>query len=232
MATYDQESKKRSGNGGLWFFTTITFIFSMAALAGTGLTLFQISQLRQEISGLKQEVSSLSTVSQQSAQNPAETAPATPEQTAAPAATTPAPGVVPNGRIFSAKGTAGSGVQFTVTLTELRRSGSTLVASFSFISEKENIYDMSLGYEMAKDSKSPADENTISGTYLIDPANQKKYEVMRDGNNNPICTRVSGRISSGQTVTMSAQFSAPPPSTKTMNVYFPQAGSFIDVPIQ
>jgi hypothetical protein len=231
MATYDQESNKRSGNGSLWFFTTITFILSLAALLGTGLMLSQISQLRQEISGLKQEVSSLSTASEQPAQNSTETTPATPEQTAAPTPTTPAPALTPNGRVFQSQGTA-SGEQFTVTLTELRRSGSTLVASFSFTNEKENYRNMSIGYDLAKDSKSATDENTISATYLIDPANQKKYEVMRDGNNNPICTRVSSKIGFGQTVTMSAQFSAPPPSTKTMNVYFPQAGSFIDVPIQ
>jgi hypothetical protein len=231
MAIPNQEPKKRSGNGGLWFFTTITFIFSIAALAGTGLTLFQISQLRQEISSLKQSASITPTVPEQAAQNPAETAPATPEQTTAPVSTTPAPDLTPNGRVFQSQGTA-AGEQFTVTLTELRRSGSTLVASFSFTNEKQNYRSMDIGYDLAKDSKSATDENTISATYLIDPANQKKYEVMRDGSNNPICTRVSSKIGFGQTVSMSAQFSAPPPTTKTMHVYFPQAGSFNDVPIQ
>ncbi len=228
MATYDQESKKRSANGGLWFFTTITFIFSLAALGGTGLTLFQISQLRQEMSGLKQEVSSLSTASEQAVKNSAETAPASPEQTAAPAPTTS--GVTTNARAYEAQGTA-DGESFTVTLKELRRSGNAVVASFSF-TNNATLGVMDLGTDLAKDSKSATDKNTISATYLIDPSNQKKYEVMRDGSNNPICTRVSSGVGYGQTVTMSAQFAAPPPTAKTMNVYFPQAGSFSDVPIQ
>jgi hypothetical protein len=212
------------------FLSSLAFLVSLLSLGMAGLTLLQMSQLRQEISGLKQVANTPPTVPNEAPKDPAATTSATSEQPVATAQPTPAPQPNPNAKIYQSQGIA-NGDTFTVTLKELKRTGNTIVANFSF-TNNETRGAITLGKELAKNNKSAADENTISATYLIDPTNQKKYEVMRDASNNPICTRVDGYVRNGQTVDMYAQFTAPPASTKTMNVYFPQAGPFTDVPIQ
>jgi hypothetical protein len=242
MAIHNQDSKDRTGRAGFWFLASIAFIFSALALGGTGLTLFQVTQLRQEISGLKQLASRASTAPEQTAQNSA--ASPDPTATTAPSPTTPAAGGAFD-KVYEAKGTA-DGRQFTVRLTELKRTGNAVVARFSFTTEEGHIggkrtlssgdytlskYDMDIGAELAKDSSS-TENKTISATYLIDTTNQKKHEVMRDANNNPLCSRIPSNIGGGDTVDMYAQFTAPPPSTQTVNIFFAQASPFIGVPLQ
>jgi hypothetical protein len=234
MAIHNQDSKDRTGRAGFWFLASIAFIFSALALGGTGLTLFQVTQLRQEISGLKQLASRASTAPEQTAQNSA--ASPDPTATTAPSPTTPAAGGAFD-KVYEAKGVADQR-QFTVRLIELKRTGNAVVARFSFTAEDKDIWGdgrgwrgVEIGAELAKNSSS-TDNKTISATYLIDPTNQKKHEVMRDANNNPLCSRIPGEIKGGGTVDMYAQFTAPPPSTQIVNIFFAQASPFIGVPLQ
>jgi hypothetical protein len=142
------------------------------------------------------EAISASVASEQTAQNPAATAPATQNQPAATDQPTPASNATPSSRVYQSQGTA-DGRQFTVTLKELRRTGNAIVASFSFTNPKENYLSISIDEDLAMSGKSATDNKTISATYLVDPANQKKYEVMRDANSNPICTRIESNIGHG-----------------------------------
>jgi hypothetical protein len=227
MAIQTKESKNWAT-----FLAGLAFLVSLLSLGTAGLTLFQMSQLRQEISELKQLASDAPTTTAQVPQSSPPVSPATPDQPTATAQPSSSPDAAPTGKIYQSQGSAGkrfSVYPFTVSLKELRRSGNVIIASFSFTNNGGG--NMDIDKSLAKNGTSPNDVNTISATYLVDPSNQKKYEVMRDGNNNPTCTRIE-LIRYDQTVDMYAQFAAPPLSTKTMNVYFPQAGPFINVPIQ
>ena len=72
----------------------------------------------------------------------------------------------------------------------------------------------------------------IRQAYLVDAAQGKKYEVMRDANGTALATGMEfDRIPPGGRYDMFAQFPAPPVTT-AMNVYFQGAPPLLDVPLE
>lgn len=131
-------------------------------------------------------------------------------------------------------GTA-NGLPFKVRLLELRRSGKNVIARFRFTNTAENPFNLlflqtALSQNPQPNNPQNPDYNTISAIYAVDTETQEKYEVMRDRNNRPMCSRVDSAISPNKPIEMFAQF-AVPPTTNRLTLYFPSAGAFIDVPI-
>ncbi len=78
----------------------------------------------------------------------------------------------------------------------------------------------------------------VQGAYFLDSANRKKYEVVRDQHQLPLCSETkelvgqSGeRLAGGTAIGMWAVFNAPAESTKTITVSVPFAPPFNDVPL-
>ena len=77
----------------------------------------------------------------------------------------------------------------------------------------------------------PVDDNRISALFVVDPNGRKKYAVLRDGGNRPLCSQVVPPIQPGERRTLDAQLLAPPDTTSAVDVYFPKATPILGVPI-
>lgn len=78
----------------------------------------------------------------------------------------------------------------------------------------------------------PTDRNKISGLYAVDPNGRKKYTVLRDANNQPLCSTVAPPIKPGEQRMLYAQLAAPPTTTSTFDLFFPKTNNALTgVPI-
>ena len=148
--------------------------------------------------------------------------------TAPPAAGTtpaqPAP-AAPAGTAYQTQGTLESGgatpgnVPVTVQVVEFRRiSGNMLLLRLALIVGEKKVSSVYAG-------------SAVRDTYLVDPAQQKKYEVMKDESSSALASQISTDLMPGERHIVFAQFSAPPPTTTTMNIYFGGKMPIMDVPI-
>jgi len=70
----------------------------------------------------------------------------------------------------------------------------------------------------------------IAAAYVVDPANRKKYLIVRDSNNVPLGSRAANyRVPPNDTLGMWAKFPAPPANVQKISVYVPHAAPFEDV---
>ena len=77
----------------------------------------------------------------------------------------------------------------------------------------------------------PTDDNKISAVYVVDPNGRRKYTVLRDAQNAPLCSVVQPPIAPGETRNVFAQFAAPPTTSSAVDVYFPKASPVLGVPM-
>ena len=77
----------------------------------------------------------------------------------------------------------------------------------------------------------PTDDNRISALFVVDPNGRKKYAVIRDGRNQPLCGQVAPPLQPGERRTLDAQLLAPPDTTSAVDVYFPKATPILGVPV-
>ena len=84
--------------------------------------------------------------------------------------------------------------------------------------------------DFAGDSN-PADDNRISALFAVDPNGRKKYGVIRDGRNQPLCGQIVPPLQPGERRVLDAQLLAPPDTSSAVDVYFPKATPVLGVPI-
>jgi hypothetical protein len=144
--------------------------------------------------------------------------------TAPPAAPAPAPAPV----VASADKGDLPGV--SLTINQLRRSDPNTVTVVFTIANKDGepfLFDWSWG-ELGVVKASDARTFDMSGVYLVEPEGKKKYLVLRDANNNCICS--TGILRSGEAIkgldrgkeaTMFAKFPAPPAQVSKVAVAVP-----------
>ncbi len=77
----------------------------------------------------------------------------------------------------------------------------------------------------------PTDDNRISALFAVDPNGRKKYAVIRDARNQPLCGQVVPPIQPGERRVVDAQLLAPPDTTSAVDLYFPKATPVLGVPI-
>jgi hypothetical protein len=120
-----------------------------------------------------------------------------------------------------------SGVE--VTLMELKRtSGDTVTAKWRVTNKDKEKKQLSKAtgwtdaYKLSFDS------------YLVDPANKKKYLVLKDSSGKPIAAaHGSGaiKLEGGKTISTWAKYPAPPAGVDKVSVYLPGVAPFEDVPL-
>ena len=77
----------------------------------------------------------------------------------------------------------------------------------------------------------PTDNDRISALFAVDPNGRKKYPVLRNAQNHPLCSRIEPPVKPGERRLLGAQFAAPPDTTGSVDVYFPKATPILGVPI-
>jgi outer membrane protein OmpA-like peptidoglycan-associated protein len=78
----------------------------------------------------------------------------------------------------------------------------------------------------------------IREAYFLDSSNKRKYTVVLDKQQNPLCSETQNfsfpdgvRLKPGEAITLWAKFAAPAESTKAVNVHLPLTPPFDDLPI-
>ena len=154
----------------------------------------------------------------------------TPQTAASPQATTAtstpqssAPAVV----IAAADGEKGG---TRVEITELKRlSDNTLNLKFAIVNDTDDRFSFS--YDYGDSEQGARDYNTIGGVTLVDGANKKKYFVVRDTENNCVCSRGLKEIPPKSRGNVWAKFPAPPDDVQKISIVIPHFSPIDDAPI-
>ena len=105
-----------------------------------------------------------------------------------------------------------------VEVLDLKRDGAggvTLTLTITNQTDKA----VSLACQMRADGGDKCNE--LTGVYLIDAVNKKRYLVMRDTQNKCICTDSVENLPAKSSVSMWAKFAAPPPTIMTVTAVVP-----------
>ena len=142
----------------------------------------------------------------------------------APAATPAAPAAVV---IATADGEkAGTRVE----ITELKRSSdNNLTLKFAMVNDGPA--NLSFGYDYGDEGNHIKDYDSIGGVNLVDNAGKKKYFVVRDTENNCLCSRGIKDVSAKSRSNLWAKFPAPPDDVQKISIVIPHFGPIDDVPI-
>lgn len=117
-----------------------------------------------------------------------------------------------------------------VELQELKRNGDdTLTLSFALINNSDK--PLKFGYDFVEKGKNVQDFGSIGGVHLIDGAGKKKYLVLRDSEDIPLCSRGLGEIAPKSRITLWAKFPAPPEDVRKISVIIPHFLPLDGVPI-
>lgn len=74
---------------------------------------------------------------------------------------------------------------------------------------------------------------SLETAYLVDEANQIKYEVLKGVDGKPLASKTEAKdLKVGQTMSLFAQFTAPPETTKTVTINFPKIQPFTGVSLE
>lgn len=150
------------------------------------------------------------------------------QQAGAPAASATAP-------IATADGTI-PGVH--AEIQQLKRdSGGAVTLKYAIINDSDKPVGESCEFSAPEECQhdstpSPSvNRGYISGVYLIDAANKKKYMVLRDSEKRCVCATTTG-IAAHSRSNLWAKFPAPPQNVQAVSVAIPNFASMDDVPIK
>jgi hypothetical protein len=116
----------------------------------------------------------------------------------------------------------------TLQVQELKVvSGGAVMMKFVLINNSDNAFGMSGSSALSADCCSAQ----VDAVTLIDLANKKKYEVIRDADKNCLCSRNLQNIPPKGSLSLYAKFPAPPDSVQKIEVNIPHFTPMEDVPI-
>ena len=118
---------------------------------------------------------------------------------------------------------------FTVEIVGARRSVNNILVVRVALTNRGTA-PLQPHQDFAGDSN-PADDNRISALFALDPNGRKKYAVIRDSRNQPLCGQLVPPLQPGERRVLDAQLLAPPDTTSAVDVYFPKATPVLGVPI-
>jgi hypothetical protein len=117
-----------------------------------------------------------------------------------------------------------------VEITELKRtSNNTLTLKFQMVNDGPD--KLPFSYDFGDEANHIKDFDSIGGVNLVDSTGKKKYFVVRDTENNCLCSRDLKDINPGSRVSLWAKFPAPPDDVEKISVVIPHFGPIDDVPI-
>ncbi len=103
-------------------------------------------------------------------------------------------------------------------VNELKVSNGTVMLKFTIINNGSTSFDPD---SLADKTVQHADYHSISGIYLIDPVNKKKYLVVYDTDTHCICSRDSHDIAPQSSANLWAKFPAPPDDVQKIGLVVP-----------
>jgi hypothetical protein len=145
------------------------------------------------------------------------------EQGATPAgAATPAPAAA--GPVAT---TDGEQPGIRIDVTELKRSsGDTVTLRFSLVNGSSE------DFTLADTLRLRGSGQNVSGVYLLDPANKKKYQVIMGADDQCVCSSgVPYTLEAGKAINLWAKFPAPPADVAEVGVVVPHFIPMDGVPI-
>ena len=122
-----------------------------------------------------------------------------------------------------------SGVE--VTLLELKRtSGDTVTAKWRYTNKDQD------AKQLAKSTGGMDPYKLSLESYFIDPANKKKYLVLKDSKGKPIAAAHGTpfhaiKLDGGKAINTWAKYPAPPAGVEKVSLYIPGVAPFEDVPL-
>jgi len=122
-----------------------------------------------------------------------------------------------------------SGVE--VTLLELKRtSGDTVTAKWRYTNKDHDTKQLS------KATGWTAPYKLSIESYIVDPANKKKYLVLKDSKGKPIAAAhgsgsTSIKLEGGKSINTWAKYPAPPAGVEKVSLYIQGAAPFEDIPL-
>lgn len=153
---------------------------------------------------------------------------ATPATQANAANSTAAPQIPAGPAIATADGDM-PGIRIEVQ--ELKRtSGDTVTLKFAMINDSDKEMTIPSG-KFGEEGRGNPDNRSVGGVTLIDAAGKKKYFVVRDTENQCLCSRDMPNISSKSRTQLWAKFPAPPGDVQKITVVVPHFIPMDDVPI-
>lgn len=74
---------------------------------------------------------------------------------------------------------------------------------------------------------------SLASAYIVDETNQTKYEVMKGADGKPLASETPAKeLLMGQAISLYAQFTAPPETTKTVTINFPKVQPFTGITLE
>ena len=117
-----------------------------------------------------------------------------------------------------------------VEITELKRSSdNNLTLKFALVNDGPD--KLSFGYDYGDEGNHIKDYDSIGGVNLVDNAGKKKYFVVRDTENNCLCSRGIKDVSPKSRTNLWAKFPAPPDDVQKISIVIPHFGPIDDVAI-
>ena len=115
------------------------------------------------------------------------------------------------------------GVQLQVT--KLKRLGDSVMLQFVLINNSDSSYDPQ------KLDASGVGRRNADGIFLLDLAGKKKYEVVRDSDQQCLCSHDLQPMAAKSRLNVWAKFPAPPDNVKKLGVVVPHFMPMDDVPL-
>ncbi|MEP6636393.1 MAG: hypothetical protein ABJB97_06675 [Acidobacteriota bacterium] len=117
-----------------------------------------------------------------------------------------------------------------VEITELKRSSdNTLTLKFAMVTDGPE--KLSFGYEYGDPQHNIKDFSSVGGVTLVDGTNKKKYFVVRDTEDNCLCSRELKDLPVKSRANVWAKFPAPPDDVQKISIVIPHFGPIDDVAI-
>jgi hypothetical protein len=154
--------------------------------------------------------------------------PAQTAQKAAENASAPATPAAPAARAIATADGEKAGTR--VEINELKRSGdNTVTLKFAIINDGPD--KLSFGYDFGDEANHIKDYDSIGGVNLVDSAGKKKYFVVRDTENNCLCSSGVKDLAPKSRTNLWAKFPSPPDDAQKISIVIPHFGPIDDVPI-
>lgn len=118
------------------------------------------------------------------------------------------------------------GVQLVIKSLK-RNEGDTVTLRFRIVNNSSDNFDHTCD---VKDPKEHDSCGVLSGVYLIDQVNKKKYLVVRDSDGNCLCATMA-RIEKDKSQNLWVTFPAPPTDTQKVTVVVPTFEPIDGVPV-
>ncbi len=123
--------------------------------------------------------------------------------------------------------TDGESQGLSLQVTELKASNSSVTLRFTIRNDGTQKFDP----DSLADSTGDSDRQSISGVYLLDQANKKKYLVIYDSDHKCICSRQAKYVEPKTSANFWAKFPPPPADVAKIGVVVPHFIPMDDVPL-